>query len=183
MRLERLLAVVVAAAIALGPLLPAAAAAQTRTPLERRVKAAFLYKFTGYVDWPATAFRAPHAPLLIGVVGDPLLATEIARLCEGRTAGTRPIAVRALEGLAGAGEVHVLFIPRHHAALLAEARARGPRPVLIVTESEGALAAGSTINFNLVDGRVRFEISLPAADRAGLSLSARLLAVAQTVKT
>ena len=53
--------------------------------------------------------------------------------------------------------------------------------MLVVTESEGALADGSMVNFVLVDGRVRFEVGLDAARRGGLTLSSRLLAVAQQV--
>jgi hypothetical protein len=58
----------------------------------------------------------------------------------------------------------------------------GRDPVLVVTEGEGALERGSVINFLVVEGNVRFEVSLPAAEQRGLKLSSRLLSVALRVE-
>jgi hypothetical protein len=88
--------------------------------------------------------------------------------------------VKDADSLAG---VHILFISRADPARLGQwLRMVQGRPVLIVTEIEGALAQGSMINFILSEGRVRFEISPAAADRSGLVLSSRLLAVAHHVR-
>jgi hypothetical protein len=82
----------------------------------------------------------------------------------------------SLEGL------HVLFVGREQRNRLKDIVAKTrPHPVLVVTEWDGALAEGGMVNFVLVDGRVRFEVALEAARRAGLTLSSRLLAVAQQV--
>ena len=59
----------------------------------------------------------------------------------------------------------------------------GHRPVLVVTDEADALAAGSMVNFVIADGRVRFEVSLTSAARAGLKISSQLLAVAVRVQT
>jgi len=172
-----------ALALALGVLAPAAPGrAQESTPLERKVKAAFLYKFAGYVEWPGSAFRAGDEPLVIGVLGDDPLARDLERLVRGRTSAGRPVLVRWIEDAAAPGNVHLLFIGRreHHRA--AEAlRAVRQRPVLIVTESHDALDEGSMINFVIDEGRVRFEVNLEAVDRNGLGLSSRLLTVARNV--
>ena len=160
------------------------AAADTHAPLERAVKAAFVYKFLAYIDWPAHAFETPSAPLVIGVVGAEAIARELDDAVAGRSIGEHPVAVRRLrEGDSPAG-VHVLFVGRtENARLPALAKSLQGQPTLIVTETPGALNAGSAINLVVAtDGRVRFEVALDAADRAGLRLSSRMLALAQSVR-
>lgn len=150
--------------------------------LERRVKAAFLYKFVGYVDWPSRSFPRADTPVRIGVLGDDSLATELARMVTDRTIEKRPVSIQALDRDEALDGVHVLFVGHREAARLSTvARTLQSRPVLLVTEDEGALQRGGMINFVVQDGRVRFQISLPAAEKNGLVLRSGLLAVAQSV--
>jgi hypothetical protein len=152
--------------------------------LEQRVKAAFLYKFAGYVDWPPASFARPDTPFTIAVAGSEAIAAELTQAVAGRTVNERPITVKRLkpgESLAG---VHILFVGRAESARLNQlAQAAQQRSVLIVTEAEGALGQGSVINFIMTDRRVRFEVSLDSAEKSGLKLSSRLLAVAQQIVT
>jgi len=159
------------------------ATADEPTLLERQVKAAFLYKFAGYVGWPRAALPRPGAPFVIGVVGDAAARSVLEDIVAGRSIAGHPIAVREYE--AGAAErPQILFVTR-------EAMDRGERvidalrtaPCLVVTETRNGLLLGSVVNFVLADGHVRFEISKPAAQRRGLALSSRLLGVAQNVIT
>jgi hypothetical protein len=147
---------------------------------ERRIKAAFIYKFAGYVEWPEKTFASADAPIVIGVEGDDRLADELIRIVTGRTAAGRSLVVRKLKKEAIPGDLQVLFAADddegRHAAGGASAR-----HMLVVTDMSGALARGSTINFVVVDGHVRFEISLADAERRGLKLSSRMLAVAEDV--
>jgi uncharacterized protein DUF4154 len=160
----------------------AARAAEDSQALELRVKAAFLYKFAGYVEWPSKSFAGPETPVTIGVVGAESLAAELAQAVTGRTVNDRPVAVKRLragETLAG---IHILFVGKAENARLDQlAQSAQPRSILTVSESDGALARGSVINFVLTEGRVRFEIALDSAEKSGLRLSSRLLAVAQQV--
>ncbi|MGQ0752845.1 MAG: YfiR family protein [Betaproteobacteria bacterium] len=150
--------------------------------LEYRVKAAFLYQIAGYVEWPGHAFPRRDTPVTIGVLGAEPLAKELSRIAPGRTIGNRRIAVRRLTERASLEGVQVLFIGRDRRSQIADlAQKASERAALVVTESEGALAEGSMVNFVLVDGRVRFEVGLDAARRSGLTLSSRLLAVAEHV--
>lgn len=149
---------------------------------ERSIKAAYLCKFAGYVEWPGAA-PAAGAPLLIGVVDAGAMADELTRLTDGRRINERPVQVRRIgpdEPLEG---LHVLFVGGQDrerlAARLSPARTL---PILTVTESTGALGDGSVINFTVERERVRFEVSLPAAELSRLKLSSRLLAVAQRVQ-
>ncbi|MBI4205330.1 MAG: YfiR family protein [Betaproteobacteria bacterium] len=152
--------------------------------LEHRVKAAFLYKIAGYVEWPHSSFAQPDTPITIGVVGAEPVAAELSRISTGRTAQNRPITVRQLKSNELPAGVHILFVGRAESGQLNQLVPKAQqRSILIVTESEGALAQGSAINFVMADGRVRFEVSLGSAEKSKLKLSSRLLAVAQEVFT
>jgi hypothetical protein len=149
------------------------------TTAERRVKAAFLYRFVDYVDWPETAFPSAAAPVVIGVLGDDRLADELVRIVAAHTAGARPFTIRKLDGDApAAAGVHVLFVAGDGGRYPPVA---ATAPVLVAGEADGALERGYTVNFVLVDEHVRFDVSLGDADRRGLKLSSRLLAVAHAV--
>jgi hypothetical protein len=150
--------------------------------LERRVKAAFLYRFLEYVTWPDPAFARPDSPVVLGVLGAEAIAAEVQQVVAGRTVGGRPVAVRALregEPLAG---LHALFIGQSANARLAQIAKAVPGAVLIVTEAENGLTQGGVINFLIAEGRVRFEVGLRGAERRTLRLSARLLSVALNVR-
>ncbi len=148
---------------------------------ERSVKAAFLYKFTEYVDWPATP-ATRDGPFTIGVLGSGAFADELLRMTENRTVDRRSIRVRRVSPSDAVDDLQVLFIAAEQRTRLSEllSPVRG-RPILTVTESEGALANGSIINFTVAGDRVRFEISLDAAQASQLKLNSRLLAVAQAI--
>jgi hypothetical protein len=149
---------------------------------EYRVKAAFLYKFGSYVEWPDGVFARADSPVAIGVIGADALAEDLAQVVAGRSVNGRPVSVRRLRAGDSLAGLQVLFIGREHGGRLAEilASARG-RPLLTVTESEQALELGSVINFVVVDDKVRFDVALVPADLGSLKISARLLAVARKV--
>jgi hypothetical protein len=152
------------------------------TGLERGVKAAFLYKFLGYIEWPPAAFPRPDSPYVVGVASADTVASELAELAAGRTVNNRPVTVKRLKEGEPISGVHLLFIGRSAAARqpqLLEAARRNS--IATVTETENALAQGSMINFRLTNGRVRFDVSLQAAENANLRLSSRMLSVASTV--
>jgi hypothetical protein len=151
-------------------------------PLERRVKAAFLYKFLGYTDFPASAFADAAAPLTIGVIGADDLAVELARVVAGRTVNNRPVEVRELREADAGARVHLLFVGGFDQQRVARIVRQASGAMLIVTECDSGLQLGSVINFRIVDERVRFDVSLDAAERNGIKLSSRLLTVANRVQ-
>jgi hypothetical protein len=158
-----------------------AADADVDSTLEQRVKAAFLYQFAAYVEWPPNTFAQPGTPITIAVLGADAVAEELGQVVTGRTVGGRSVVVKRVkqgESLAG---VHILFVGKSEGARLNQLPQA--RAVLTVTEMDGALAHGSMINFVLVDRRVRFEVALDSVEKNGLKLSSRLLAVAQQVRT
>jgi hypothetical protein len=151
-------------------------------PVEQQVKAAYLYKFSAYVEWPEKSFPSPDSPLRIGIVGADALADELGKIAIGRTVNGRPVIVRKLRREDSLAGLNVLFIGSSNNKRLPEilAAVKG-QPILIVTESDDALAVGGMINFVVIDGKVRFEIAPKTAGLSQLSISARLLAAAYKV--
>lgn len=152
--------------------------------LDRVVKAVFLFKFLDYVEWPAGTFGDPSAPYVIGILGADDIAHELGQTVAGRKIGNRGIEVRRLrrgDSLAG---LHMVFVGASDSAQLAPlVRPAQAQPILVVAEDERGLPAGAAINLVVVDGKVRFDVALDAAERAGIRLSSRLLSVARSVRT
>ncbi|MBI2768841.1 MAG: YfiR family protein [Burkholderiales bacterium] len=149
---------------------------------ESAVKAAFLYKFGAFVEWPAGTFARPDDPLVIGVLGDDAVADDLEQVAAGRKVEGRPVVLKRLREADGPMAMQILFVGNMRAGRLREVLAAVTGPVLVVTEQDGALRAGSVVNLTTEAGRIRFSVSLAAAEARGLRLSARLLSVAQTVE-
>lgn len=161
-----------------------ARAAEDTSALEQQVKAAFLYKFAGYVDWPSAAFARPDTPLTIAVAGADALAAELVQATSGRMVEGRSVVVKRVKPGDPLAGVHILFVGKGENDRLQQwVHAAQPQSVLTVSESDGALAKGSVINFVISERRVRFEVALDSAEKSRLKLSSRLLAVAQQVRT
>jgi hypothetical protein len=159
----------------------AAAAAAVGSYSEDAVKAAFLYRFTGYVEWPPAALDNP--PFIIAVLDTDGVAAELARLLQTHQVQNQGAQVRAIRSIREFDHAQMLYVgPVHREDLRHVIAAVAGRPVLVVTSEEDGLDAGSMVNFLLIDQRVRFEISVDAAQGAGLKVASELLAVAIRVR-
>jgi hypothetical protein len=178
-RLLRACAFSIVVAAGLASPRPAQADAQAD---EYRVKAAFLYKFGSYIEWPSRSFAGSDSPIAIGVIGADGLAEELTQIVSGRNVNGRPVLVRRLRPGDPIAGLHVLFIGRVDRGRLAEilAAAKG-QALLTVTESEEGLELGSMINFVVVENKVRFDVAPPPSESDNLKISARLLGVARKV--
>jgi hypothetical protein len=159
--------------------IPEFAQAQVQAASEAAVKAAFLFKFAGYVEWPVEP--PPDLPFVIGVVSSDEVATELERLAPGRAIRGRPVVVRRLKEGESFKDLHMLFVGRAQPVAGAIVRSAREQGVLTVTESDRGLDLGSVVNFVPVEDRVGFEVSLDAADKGGHRISSRMLAVARKV--
>ena len=158
---------------------PAIAQPQATEPA---IKAALLYKFASYVEWPPGAAGAPSAPFVFGVMGADDVAAELEQLVAGRVVNGRPASVRRVKEGDPLNGLHVLFVGARDAARIrAVASAARPHSVLVVSSADGGLEAGSVINFVPADERVGFEVSVQAAERSALKVSSRMLGVAKRV--
>jgi hypothetical protein len=147
-----------------------------------QVKAAFLYHFGTYVQWPTPGDE--NEPITIAVLDEPSIAAELAAFLPGRRIEGRPVESVSIGRIDEVGDAEIVFIGRrHNANLAALIAALERRPTLVVTDAADGLEQGGMVNFQIVDERVRFEISVPRAEEAGLMLSSRLLSAALRVET
>jgi hypothetical protein len=148
---------------------------------EYDLKTAFLYQFTLYVEWPPERLGAANEPLVFGVVGANEMANNLQQLTASNVQG-HPIQVRELAPGADVSDLHVLFVTKDQEANCADMlRDAAANSVLAVTENTNGLPENSVINFALVDGKVRFDVSLTNAQMADLEISSRLLQIARSV--
>ena len=157
------------------------APASAQSVSEDSVKAAFVYRFTDYVEWPAPVLQRPQ--FTIAVLDDPLLTQQLERICTGHRIKGHPVRVKLIHRQKEASDAQIVFLGAGdadaHRRFIASLNGH---PVLIVTDEDRGLEEGSTVNFILVDQRLRFEISLTAAERSGLKISSELLSVAARVE-
>jgi hypothetical protein len=157
------------------------AGAQTDN-LEQRVKAAFIFNFAKFVEWPPEAFVRGDAPLEICVIeGEPLNQT-LAETVRGKAINQHPLTVRRVQNGAQLRGCNVLYLgdlePSRQREFVAVLRGR---PVLTVSDTAGFIDDGGMIRFLILDGKVRFEINQGAAERARLAISSQLLSLAHSV--
>lgn len=150
--------------------------------LEYRVKAAFLYNFSKFVDWPVEAFGSPTNSIVIGTLGENPFGHALAAIVEGNAIEKHKFQVKSFRRLEDVTECHVLFINGVTGEQLEQAlRSLQSRPILTVGEDAHFLEMGGVVQFTKEDNKVRFEINATAAERARLKLSARLLSLARAV--
>jgi hypothetical protein len=167
----------IAATIGLG-LLPALACGQSAD--EYQVKAAFLFNFARFVDWPPQTFKHPGDPMSICVLGTNPFGRALDEAVSGKSIEGRKFVVRLVPDIPQAGGCQILFIASREKKILQSATLVG---VLTVGESEGFTAGGGVIGFKLEGGKVRLEINVDAAEQRKLRISSKLLSLAQIVKT
>ncbi len=143
--------------------------------------AAYLFRFAGYVVWPQPRER-DAGDFVIAVLDAPGVARQVRTLAQGHPIHNRSVEVREPHSARDLGDPDILFVGAGHASLLhAWQFVSASRSTLIVTDEDAGLKDGGVLNFLIVDHRVRFEVSLTAADEAHLKISSELLAVAVRV--
>jgi hypothetical protein len=150
--------------------------------LEYGVKAAFLYKFSFYVEWPSTAFTSPTSPINLCIAGGDPFGPTLEKVASGESVNGRSVVVRRVKTVEQDAGCHILYIGATEAqrsAQIMEA-VRGSN-VLTVSDSGGAGAVG-IIDFVIVNNRVRFNIDDEAAAQNGLVISSKLMSLALNVK-
>ena len=158
------------------------ARAQDAQPTEYEVKAAFLYNFARFIEWPADAFDGPQTPLVIGILGEDPFGSALDDIIARKTVRGRAVVVRRLHRDQDLRGCHLLFISASEKKRLPEIllSLRGST-VVTVSEIDRFIYSGGTINLLVENSRVRFEVNLDAAARARAKISAKLLALARGV--
>jgi hypothetical protein len=163
---------------------PALAQSDADRALEHRVKAAFLYRFTEFVTWPDASYARADSPFVMAVVGPGAdgVAENLRAITAGHHIGGRAIEVRRYGASDAIPAAQLVYVSGNDNNRVREVVQRSPRHALVVTEADGALEHGAVINFVVVQERVRFDASIDSAEKRGLRLSSRLLAVARAVR-
>lgn len=158
---------------------PGNSACAGREPGEYEVKAAFLYNFLSFVEWPNSLRISPS--MKICVMGDPSFAAAFSGL-NSRMVGNRRLSVAYRDSVDGLGDCHVVYLgPALERDLPRIMKAIEGTNILTVGDTAGLGRQGAVINFYLEKNRVRFEINLSAARRQGLTISSKLLKLAGAV--
>jgi uncharacterized protein DUF4154 len=156
--------------------------AQSISSNEYEVKAAFLFHFAQFIEWPEAAFRDANSPLVYCTIGaDPFHGALEASLL-GKKMDGHGFQVRHARQISEIQGCHVLFIGGGEKGQLASvlANVKGS-PVLTVGESERFVDDGGMIGFCVEENKIRFKINLESAEKAQLRISAKLLALAKIV--
>lgn len=159
-----------------------ALSALAQTVSEDEVKAAYLYNFAKFVEWPERNFANPSSPILLCVLSDQSFEAQLKRIVTGKNIAGHPVSVIPLQNAEDSRRCHVLFINSSRSRQLHDIveLLRGSS-VLTVGEADRFVQDGGMINFVLQDDHVQFEVNHRAANAAGLHISARLLSLAKAV--
>jgi hypothetical protein len=156
---------------------------------EYEVKAAFLYNFIKFVEWPPKAYFDRNAPLIIGVLGEnpfssPSEATNyLDQAVTGKIINERKIVVKYSDRLADLTHCQLLFVGKSERNRIKDILANvSGMTILTVGETDNFCQQGGVINFVMQSEKVRFEINVGAAEKAGLKISSKLLNVAKVVQ-
>lgn len=171
-------------ASALGVLMTASALAQepSQAP-EYRIKAAFLYNFALYTEWPASMFETSDSPIVVAIAGEDPFGKELDAAVRGKTVRGRAIEIRRHKAADDVSACHLLFLSGAEAKQLPQILRRFPEAKpLTVAETEDFCRSGGVIRFFVDENKVRFEVNTDAAVRARLKISSKLLHLARVVR-
>jgi hypothetical protein len=151
---------------------------------EYQVKAAFLFNFAQFVQWPDAAFKGTDTPFSIGILGDDPFGTALDETVKGEAVGGHKFTVQRSHRLVDLANCQIIFVSKseknHVAQILS---ALGSRPVLTVGEIEGFARDGGGINFYIDGTKVRFEINPTTAQNGRLKISSQLMSLGKIVST
>lgn len=178
----RLTAIAVAAALLFGLLQGLNVAAETNSDQEIQVKAAFIYNFAKFVEWPPSSFKDAQSPFILCAIGKEPFNNALDDLKNKRVEG-RTIAIRRITTIDEAEGCHILFISASEKGNLSQIlKAIHGKGILTVGDTKGYADAGVMINLISIDNKIGFEINPAPAERASLKVSSKLLRLGKIVK-
>jgi hypothetical protein len=165
----------------LGVLAPRLIFAQVSSQ-EERLKAAFVYQFTNYVEWPKSVFKTPQDPFVIEVVGKSPLVEELQKLAQTKKVAGHPITIMVTDE-GHMSPAQMVILSGGDEAVLAKIAAKlKSSPCLLVTQGADFAKKGAMINFFVDQERLRFEINRAAVEAAHLHVGSQLLSLAKLVE-
>jgi hypothetical protein len=148
-------------------------------PSEYEVKAAFLFNFAKFVDWPQEVFADTNSPIVVGVLGKNVFGDSLEKIINDRKVNNRSFQFRKYASVTEVTNCQILFVSSSEKNDFAKILgALHNASILTVSEADGFIQAGGMINFMLQDDKIRFQISDEAAKKARLKISSKLLSLA-----
>jgi hypothetical protein len=161
-----------------------AGGAEQGPPTEYQVKAAFLYNFTSFVEWPESAFTSPTQPLVITILGADPFGALLDDLVRGKTVNGHNIMINRVAELSDVYGSHMIYVGaderKHAAAVWAACR---NQPILTIADMDVSDGRPAIVCMSVGgDNRLKLKINMTAAERSGLKISSRLLRLAEIVR-
>jgi len=155
--------------------------AQPAQPSEYQVKAAFLFNFAKFVEWPPATFPDDKSPLCIGVLGANPFGVDLERFVRDKTINGHPLIVRECHTVEDGKKCQILFVSASEAKQLPDIlKGLQGANVLTVGETDGFIESGGIVNFVSEANKIRFQINDAVAKSAGLKISSKLLSLASS---
>jgi hypothetical protein len=156
--------------------------AESKTPGEYIIKAAFLYNFAKFVDWPGEDFANDESPIILCILGkDPF--GELLESIEGKTVKGRRLMIKRLEEIEDLERCHILFISKSEKKNLTQVFDKlAGWSVLTVSDMESFAQRGGIIGLVTEEKKIRFQINVEAAQHRRVKISSKLLKLAQIVE-
>ena len=152
------------------------------SPTEYQVKAAYLYNFPRFIEWPSSVHWDDQASITLCILGEDPFGGAL-EPAQGKIVKGRKMVIKHCAKLDQLDKCHLLFVSRSEEKNLPEILAKIKNwNTLTVSDMEGFAQSGGVINFVTVEKKIRFEINLDAAERADLKISSKLLRLAKIVK-
>jgi hypothetical protein len=152
------------------------------SPTDRDVKAAFVYNFAKFVEFPSGTFSSADSPIIIGIFGDDQFSSTIEKLIKGKSVDGRRLEVRRFEKPRDCDACQMLFVGSSDSERVSSALDRVRSTTLLtIGDSDGFTRRGGVIGFVVDREKIGFEINVGAAKRHGLKISSKLLNLAKAV--
>jgi hypothetical protein len=156
--------------------------AQKASPSEYEIKAAMIYRFAQFLEWPTNLFESGQSPLQIGIAGPDPFGNAIDAVLKNQRIGTHDVLIQRHPQPASATNCHLLFIS---SSLTVETEKLlillKDKPVLTIGEGEDFAQKGGHIRLYLQDNKLRFDINLAALERSGLKMHSQVLKLATRI--
>ena len=149
---------------------------QEASAMEYKIKAAYIFNFAKFVEWPAEAFPTPDTPVTLCVLGRDPFGSELEKTIGNKSIEGRPLRIERIEENKPVPPCHLLFISSSERKRLPQLfQCLKNSSVLTIGETEQFTQLGGMINFIKQENTIHFEINLAAAEKAGLKISSKLL--------
>lgn len=151
---------------------------------EYQVKAIFLYNFTQFVEWPSSVFKEKTSPLIIGIVGKDPFGNYLDETVKNEKIADHPLVVQRFETMEDVTSCHILFVNITEKNVLREyLHNMADRSVLTVGDTDHFIRDGGMVRFVPDNNKIRMQINVTAARDAGLTISSKLLRLAEIVSS